>query len=76
MAKSKTHTTPPPEKTVQLKPGERFIFGNFVRLVQEAGINPERARQMLNDLIRDKKVVECGGCGILGEVKYYEAAKD
>ena len=75
MAKPKP-TTPPPEKTVQLKPGERFIFGNFVRLVRESGINPERARGILNDLILDKKVVECGGCGILGEVKYYEAAKD
>ena len=58
MAKHKP-TTPPPEKTIQLKPGERFIFGNFVRLVREAGINPERAQGMLNDLIKQKK-----GCGV------------
>ncbi len=71
MAKKTAPPKPPPALT--LKPGDRFTYRTFTRYLISAGINPEKSKEILNGLVSSGEVTDCGGCGMAGEVKYYQA---
>ena len=74
MAKNKAPDKKPDLLTeFHLKPGEVFIFGNFVQWAQEAGLSTIQADLLFQQMLKDGRILEVGEIDIIGGIKHFKA---